>query len=70
MLNFGAVDWSADVYINGIFVGNHTGGYAPFSLDITSALKKGEQRIVVRVWDPTDSVHNPVGKQRLNPSGI
>ena len=70
MLNFGAVDWSADVYVNGIFVGNHTGGYAPFSLDITSALKKGEQRIVVRVWDPTDSVHNPVGKQRLNPSGI
>ena len=70
MLNFGAVDWSADVYVNGIFVGNHTGGYAPFSLDITSALKKGEQRIVVRVWDPTDSIHNPVGKQRLNPSGI
>ena len=70
MLNFGAVDWSADVYVNDIFVGNHTGGYAPFSLDITAALKKGEQRIVVRVWDPTDSVHNPVGKQRLNPSGI
>ena len=70
MLNFGAVDWSADVYVNDILVGNHTGGYAPFSLDITSALKKGEQRIVVRVWDPTDSVHNPVGKQRLNPSGI
>ena len=70
MLNFGAVDWSADVYVNDIFVGNHTGGYAPFSFDITEALKKGEQRIVVRVWDPTDSVHNPVGKQRLNPSGI
>ena len=70
MLNFGAVDWSADVYVNDIFVGNHTGGYAPFSFDITAALKKGEQRIVVRVWDPTDSVHNPVGKQRLNPSGI
>ena len=70
MLNFGAVDWSADVYVNDILVGNHTGGYAPFSMDITPALKRGEQRIVVRVWDPTDSVHNPVGKQRLNPSGI
>ena len=70
MLNFGAVDWSADVYVNDIFVGNHTGGYTPFSLDITAALKKGEQRLTVRVWDPTDSVHNPVGKQRLNPSGI
>ena len=70
MLNFGAVDWSADVYVNGILVGNHTGGYAPFSLDITSALKKGEQSVTVRVWDPTDSVHNPVGKQRINPTGI
>ena len=70
MLNFGAVDWSCDVYLNDILVGNHTGGYAPFSLDITAALTKGEQRLVVRVWDPTDSVHNPVDKQRLNPSGI
>ena len=70
MLNFGAVDWSADVYVNDIFVGNHTGGYAPFSIDITAALKKGEQKIVVRVWDPTDKVHNPVGKQRIEPSGI
>ena len=71
MLNFGAVDWSAEVYVNGTLVANHTGGYAPFSADITVALnKKGAQNLVVRVWDPTDSVHNPVGKQRLNPSGI
>ena len=71
MLNFGAVDWSAEVYVNGILVATHTGGYAPFSADITAALtKKGPQSLVVRVWDPTDSVHHPVGKQRLNPSGI
>jgi beta-galactosidase/beta-glucuronidase len=70
MLNFGAVDWSADVYVNDILGGSHTGGYAPFSMDITAALKKGEQKLTVRVWDPTDSVHHPVGKQRLNPSGI
>lgn len=70
MLNFGAVDWSADVYVNDILVGNHTGGYAPFSIDITEALTKGEQRLTVRVWDPSDQRHNPVGKQRLKPSGI
>lgn len=70
MLNFGAVDWSADVYVNDILVGSHTGGYAPFSMDITAALKKGEQKLTVRVWDPSDTVHHPVGKQRLNPSGI
>lgn len=70
MLNFGAVDWSADVYVNDILVGSHTGGYVPFSMDITAALKKGEQKLTVRVWDPSDTVHHPVGKQRLNPSGI
>ena len=64
MLNFGAVDWSADVYVNGVFVGGHTGGYTPFSLDITEALnKKGAQRLTVRVWDPTEKGEQPVGKQ-------
>jgi Beta-galactosidase/beta-glucuronidase len=41
ILNFGAVDWKADVWVNNIKVGQHTGGYTPFSLDITSALIKG-----------------------------
>ena len=64
MLNFGAVDWSADVYVNGVFVGGHTGGYTPFSLDITEALnKKGTQKLTVRVWDPTEKGEQPVGKQ-------
>ena len=64
MLNFGAVDWAADVYVNGVCVGSHTGGYTPFSLDITEALnKKGAQKLVVRVWDPTEKGEQPVGKQ-------
>ena len=64
MLNFGAVDWAADVYVNGVFVGGHTGGYTPFSLDITAALnKKGAQKLVIRVWDPTEKGEQPVGKQ-------
>ncbi len=71
MLNFGAVDWRADVYVNGIHVGNHTGGFAPFSMDITPALKKGAaQTLTVRVWDPSDMGDQPVGKQRKNPYGI
>ena len=45
MLNFGAVDWKADVWVNGVKVGSHTGGFTPFSFDITEALvKKGEER--------------------------
>ena len=64
MLNFGAVDWSADVYVNGVYVGGHTGGYTPFACDITAALnKKGAQKLVVRVWDPSEKGEQPVGKQ-------
>ena len=64
MLNFGAVDWAADVYVNGVCVGSHTGGFTPFSLDITAALnKKGAQKLSVRVWDPTEKGEQPVGKQ-------
>lgn len=49
MLNFGAVDWQADVWVNGAKVGSHTGGYTPFSLDITPALNaKGDNELVVR----------------------
>ena len=64
MLHFGAVDWSADVYVNGVYVGGHTGGFTPFACDITAALnKKGAQKLVVRVWDPTEKGEQPVGKQ-------
>lgn len=69
-LNFGAVDWLADVWVNGIKIGTHTGGYAPFSFDITNALKDGENVLEVRVWDPTDDSYIPRGKQRKKPGGI
>jgi hypothetical protein len=71
LLNFGAVDWDATVWINGKEVGNHKGGYDPFTLDITDALKQGgEQEIVVSVWDPTNTGTQPRGKQVLKPGGI
>ena len=69
-LNFGAVDWQADVFVNDILVGSHQGGYTPFSIDVTPFLKSGEQKLVVRVWDPTDKGFQPIGKQTLNPHGI
>jgi len=69
-LNFGAVDWKADVYVNGTRVGSHTGGYAPFSFDITSALKAGTNRLTVKVFDPTTDGYQPVGKQKSQPGGI
>lgn len=71
LLHFGAVDWRADVYINGEHVGKHEGGYDPFYFDITNAIKKsGNQTIVVKVWDPSDDGPQPRGKQVKNPSGI
>jgi beta-galactosidase/beta-glucuronidase len=45
VLNFGAVDWLTDVWVNDIKVGTHKGGYAPFSFDITPFLEKGEQKL-------------------------
>ena len=71
LLHFGAVDWQATVWVNGTQVGDHRGGYDPFTFDITSALKpNGLQEIVVSVWDPNDSGAIPRGKQVLRPSGI
>lgn len=71
MLNFEAVDWHAQVFVNGKQVGEHKGGYDPFSFDIAGALTDaGEQEIVVSVWDPTDAGSQPRGKQIGNPHGI
>ena len=71
LLHFGAVDWKADVWVNDIKVGQHTGGYTPFSFDITAALnKKGSNTLKVKVWDPTAAGYQPRGKQVDNPSGI
>jgi hypothetical protein len=73
-LNFGAVDWRSEVYVNGIEVADHQGGYDKFSADVTDALKPGRvQELIVGVYDPTDAAggeNPPMGKQRLDPSGI
>ena len=73
-LNFGAVDWRSEVYVNGTKVAEHKGGYDKFSADVTDALKPGRtQELIVGVYDPTDAANGenpPVGKQRLDPSGI
>ena len=70
LLHFGAVDWQATVFVNNKQVAFHSGGYGNFSADITSALKNGDNEIVVKVYDPTDQGPNPHGKQVLNPRDI
>jgi len=52
LLRFGAVDYQAEVYVNGQKAGEHEGGYLPFELDVTSLLHAGENQIAVRAVDP------------------
>ena len=72
ILNFGAVDQEADVYINGIYVGNHKGGYLGFSIDITESIKKisniSEVDLLVKVIDNWKENGEAYGKQS-NPRG-
>ncbi len=71
LLHFGAVDWAAVVYVNGGRIGEHQGGYDPFSFDITAALRPGgDQELLVGVRDPTDRGDQPRGKQVLKPGSI
>ncbi len=71
MLNFGAVDWKAEVFVDEQFAGSHTGGYAPFGLDITDLLSKKDRHVLrVKVTDRTDKWFQPRGKQVSEPGGI
>ncbi|MBR5288461.1 MAG: glycoside hydrolase family 2 [Clostridia bacterium] len=62
LLRFGAVDFECDVYVNGVRVGGHKGGYTPFAIDVTNALVEGENDLCVRVQDDPDCTQ-PRGKQ-------
>lgn len=69
LLHFGAVDQVAAVYVNGKEVGYHEGGYLPFSCDITDAVLKEENTLVVKVTD-TLSHDYPYGKQKKKRGGM
>ena len=75
LLHFGGVDWEAKVWVNGKLVGEHRGGYDPFSFDITQATQSGaENELTVEVYDPGTSTYQPDGKQNykqfFKPGGI
>lgn len=69
LVHFGAVDQAAEVWLNGVPAVRHEGGYLPFSADITSALRKGENRLTVTATD-TLSHKYPYGKQHKRPHGM
>jgi beta-galactosidase/beta-glucuronidase len=73
ILHFGAVDYSAKVWVNGRFVARHDGGHTPFSADISFALNRsGRQTVTVRAEDDPHDLTKPRGKQdwQLDPHAI
>ena len=72
LLHFDAVDWRAEVFIDGKQIASHTGGYTAFSVDVTDYLSDTPAELVVKVWDPTDDPKYsiPRGKQVSDPNGI
>jgi hypothetical protein len=63
LLRFGAVDWHARVWLNGRFLGEHRGGYSPFTFEITRFIKPGDNELVLHVRDETRSKLQATGKQ-------
>ncbi|HEX2950804.1 MAG TPA: beta galactosidase jelly roll domain-containing protein, partial [Armatimonadota bacterium] len=63
LVHFGAVDYDAEVWVNGKSVGKHRGGYSSFTLEITDALQAGENVITVCAEDDVRSYKQPAGKQ-------
>lgn len=70
LLHFGAVDCEATVWVNDVSIAKHSGGYLPFTADITDAVEDGRAVIVVRVTDDTDASWHTRGKQKTKRGGI
>ncbi|MBO4380977.1 MAG: glycoside hydrolase family 2, partial [Clostridia bacterium] len=70
VIHFDAVDFECHITLNGIAVGEHRGGYMPFEIDVTDAIKEGENSISLVVTDPTDSSYHTHAKQSLKRGDI
>lgn len=69
LLHFGAVDQECQVYLNGVHLGGHKGGYLPFTFDTTEVLKDGENELTLVVRDMTEKSPHARGKQKLVKKG-
>jgi beta-galactosidase/beta-glucuronidase len=72
LLHFGAVDYQATVWVDGIMCGSHEGGYTPFTVDITSVARASEFEVIVLAEDDPHDLAKPRGKQdwQLDPHSI
>lgn len=70
LLHFGAVDYECKVLLNGKLVGEHKGGYTPFTFDVTPYILDGENDLRLEVKDPTQTGTQARGKQTFKRGGI
>ena len=70
LLHFGAADHTAEVFVNRISAVRHCGGYLPFSADITDYLQEGDNELIVRIQDESNTSWHARGKQSLKPGGM
>lgn len=69
LLHFGAVDQECEVFLNGILIGTHKGGYLPFCFDITDIFRPGDNELKLTVTDRTEEAPHARGKQKLVKKG-
>ncbi len=70
-LHFGAVNYTAEVYLNGKKLGSHEGGFTPFQFEITDLVKSGRNSIVVKVNNQRNKEGLPaLGYDWFNYGGI
>jgi Glycosyl hydrolases family 2, sugar binding domain/Glycosyl hydrolases family 2, TIM barrel domain/Glycosyl hydrolases family 2 len=67
LIHFGAVDYLAEVWVNGKRLGDHEGGYTPFTFDLTGKVHAGNNEILVRVFDPPMPAPVPTPIQNTAP---
>ena len=67
LIHFGAVDYLAEVWVNGKRLGEHEGGYTPFTFDLTGKVHAGNNEILVRVFDPPMPPPIPVPLKNSGP---
>ncbi len=71
LLHIEASDWETRLWIDGKFIGEHRGGYDPFTFNITEFISFNEKHTLsISVWDPTSDGYQPRGKQINKPGGI
>ena len=65
LIHFGAVDYFTEVWVNGIRLGEHEGGYTPFTFDLTGKVHAGNNEILLKVFDPPMPPLSPPAGRRI-----